>query len=1411
MNLHLKLHRNNKGIGTIFGMVFFLLIVMIVFASLMIILNQNTGLQQTVMQTNQLDQNKASEQLTISQQPNSNLYTNIGSTSVTVNFNITNSGTLPVQVIRLWIEDLNNSATGYLPILPTDKIYSLTPGESQLYSGSVQITLANSNDTLIFWVETTRGNQFTLQQLNGVSPFSVYQSLSNVFGDFLPYYHSIQWSIVTKQGSNYVAGPWHDGWIINPNSGSYVAFRINLTYWGQNTLRIDNDTNIWLENFPGSVYDVGYQEDELPLLYISNYTASTQIFSIYTGHEMTVTPSPIGTNITLYFATLQTADDNGLPINPQTPSGYELEDIEPTVIMTATIYGMSPSTYAQSFLLYAAQSRTLGIDATPPYGPVGTTESVDGTSFQARTTISLFYDSTPITIPTTTTNTAGNFGPVTFIIPPSVAGTHTITAVDSSPSHNTAIAPFTVIPTITLSQTQGPKNTPVTVTGTGFAANSNVGITFGGNAVATTPVVVTTDGFGSFTATFLVPASVAGATPVAATDASGNTASSNFGVTIASISLAPPNAKVGATVTVSGSNFISNSPITIALDGVQVATTTAIATGAIPGGVTFTVPATPAGAHTITATDSTNNIATATLTVTPNTIIAPTSGPYGTSVSITGQGFAASSPITLSFNGANIATSPLSLQTDNTGSFSGSFIVPSSSAGAQPVLSSDGTNSYSNTFTVITRAITLNPTSGPNGATITVTGSNFEPIQVISLSFDASSLTTFPTTVISSGTGAFSCTFNVPNTSVGSHTVNAGDTVPNAVSATFGDVASSLTLNPNNGPIGTRVTVTGSNFLPNSPLTVTYNGVTVVTPNPTSSSTGTIPNGVSFPVPASTFGPHSVVVTDGFGNSATATYTVNAASLALNPVSGLIGTSITATGQGFAASSLVTITFPGYSITTTPTPVQTDTSGSFACSFNNPSFVSGAYIIQASDGTHTAPATFTVNPDVAITLSVTGFPSPVTAGTAASVTVTARDTYGNIATGYRGTVHFTSSDGQAVLPANYVFVSGDNGVHTFTNGVTLKTVGTQSVTATDTVTGSITGSQIGIIVTPGALDHFTFSAISTPQTAGTAITGVTITAVDANGNTVTSYVSSTTLTETAGGVGGSVTQSPVTFAGGIWSGSLTVTKSGSGVTITATGGSPSKTGTSNSFTVNPGALAKFAFATISTQTTGTAYSITVTAQDANGNTVTSYVGNPGLISSSWVGTKNLGAFTSGTRTGSVTSTVAGSTTITATDGVTGTSNSFTVLGTFGNTNTGTNYQDVSNLIRGSPYVAPATGTLQSITAYIYVTSTSRNIQAALYTTSGALLGTSNVVTGISGGAQSVTFSFNTKPSLTAGTTYELVLSANSGGSDVYLYYSGTGASGVGYHTGTVTFNTWPSVTFTADTYQYCIYGTYSIP
>jgi hypothetical protein len=102
---------------------------------------------------------------------------------------------------------------------------------------------------------------------------------------------------------------------------------------------------------------------------------------------------------------------------------------------------------------------------------------------------------------------------------------------------------------------------------------------------------------------------------------------------------------------------------------------------------------------------------------------------------------------------------------------------------------------------------------------------------------------------------------------------------------------------------------------------------------------------------------------------------------------------------------------------------------------------------------------FTVQPGAAVSLAVSGLPNPYTASSSSNVTVTALDAFGNIATGYLGTVHFTSTDPLATLPGDYTFQAGDGGTHTFVNGVTLVTIGEQTVTATDTVAATITGSQ----------------------------------------------------------------------------------------------------------------------------------------------------------------------------------------------------------------------------------------------------------------------------------------------------------------------------------------------------------------
>jgi hypothetical protein len=117
------------------------------------------------------------------------------------------------------------------------------------------------------------------------------------------------------------------------------------------------------------------------------------------------------------------------------------------------------------------------------------------------------------------------------------------------------------------------------------------------------------------------------------------------------------------------------------------------------------------------------------------------------------------------------------------------------------------------------------------------------------------------------------------------------------------------------------------------------------------------------------------------------------------------------------------------------------------------------------NGSSSPPITQIVVPGAATHFSVTTA-AVTTAGQSMLVTVTALDSFGNIATGYQGTVHFTSSDGQALLPDDYTFAAGDNGVHSFST--TLTTAGSQMITVTDTLSDTITASATVQVVAAAA-------------------------------------------------------------------------------------------------------------------------------------------------------------------------------------------------------------------------------------------------------------------------------------------------------------------------------------------------------
>jgi streptogramin lyase len=77
-----------------------------------------------------------------------------------------------------------------------------------------------------------------------------------------------------------------------------------------------------------------------------------------------------------------------------------------------------------------------------------------------------------------------------------------------------------------------------------------------------------------------------------------------------------------------------------------------------------------------------------------------------------------------------------------------------------------------------------------------------------------------------------------------------------------------------------------------------------------------------------------------------------------------------------------------------------------------------------------------------------------TAGASLGFILVAVDPFGQIAVGYRGPVHFTSTDPQATLPADYTFTAADSGVRGF-SGTIFLTAGSQTLTASNGAVGAI--------------------------------------------------------------------------------------------------------------------------------------------------------------------------------------------------------------------------------------------------------------------------------------------------------------------------------------------------------------------
>ncbi len=308
------------------------------------------------------------------------------------------------------------------------------------------------------------------------------------------------------------------------------------------------------------------------------------------------------------------------------------------------------------------------------------------------------------------------------------------------------------------------------------------------------------------------------------------------------------------------------------------------------------------------------------------------------------------------------------------------------------------------------------------------------------------------------------------------------------------------------------------------------------------------------------------------------------------------------------------------------------------------------------NGSTSAPIVEQINPALATHFLIAPATTTPVAGTAFNFTVTALDAYNNTVTTYPGTVHFSSSDGQAVFGSNNLTLT--SGVGTFS--VTLKTAGSQTLTATDLITSTTLGNS-AVTVSPAAAAKFTVS-VPLGITAGVAF-GATVTALDQFNNVATGYIGIVQFSTTAGlftlPANSTLTQGVGTFPVVLFTaGNETVTATD---TVTHT-----TTGTSGNIVVNPTADPTFAVTPAGPFIAGMPITFTVTAHDEFNNTAKNYSGTVQFSSSDGqaVFSANNVTLTNGTGSFTATFLTTGTRTLTATDTnvntITGTSAAFTV-------------------------------------------------------------------------------------------------------------------------------------------------------
>ena len=592
-----------------------------------------------------------------------------------------------------------------------------------------------------------------------------------------------------------------------------------------------------------------------------------------------------------------------------------------------------------------------------------------------------------------------------------------------------------VTPSITtVAPNAGPVGTSVTITGANLQGTSV--LTFAGASSNTVTSGFTVNAAGTQITGIVVPGGAATGN-VTATSPNGTSNGVNFTVTPgpALTSIAPSSGVAGSTVVLSGTNLTGTSVITFAGTANNTVTTGYAVNAA---GTQITGIVVPTGAATgnvsvVTPGGTSNGVLfTLTLPAPALSSLNPTNGPVGTSVTISGTDLSGATSV--SFNGT--------LQTTIAGNTATSLTVAvptGATTGNVTVTTPNGTsNGLAFTVTAAQLAVSQGGTGYPsNGAAygfgsqvqntsssavaFTLTNAGTAPLTISSISTTGNYGTTGanPSSIAAGSTATVSVVFTpttagtrtgtlVIGSGLGTYTVNLTGT---------GVVAppTLTSLSPTSGPVGTSVTLTGTDL--GGATSVSFNGTVVTSASFTSNSATSIV--LNVPTGATT---GNVTVTTPNGTSNGLTFTVTAAQLAVsqggtgypsngaaygfgnqvqNTSSSAVAFTLTNSGSSTLTISSVTATGDFATSGTLPTSVVAGGTGTVSAVFTPTATGAraGSLVIVSNAGTYTLNLSGT---GTAPAPAISGF-TPTTGPAGTSVTISGTNLSGTTAVAFNGT------------------------------------------------------------------------------------------------------------------------------------------------------------------------------------------------------------------------------------------------------------------------------------------------------------------------------------------------------------------------------------------------------------------------